>query len=229
MPSKKKPKARWGNRAARREDILAAGRWLLESEGYAGLSMRLVADRAEVSPGTLYTYFTDKEELFAALYTERLELLKRELLNDAFDSACSAEDVIVAFMERYFEVYALHGRAVDVWASASGSGAQAIESQHRLIAAATGVIAAVREAIARLEPGLATAAEMDLAVPFLWASLNGLAEHFCGSRHLMHPYSRAELTSFAARALLAGLRGIPPLAAAASDREAGQRSDNSEE
>jgi AcrR family transcriptional regulator len=228
MPSKK-PKARWGDRAARREDILAAGRWLLEREGYAGLSMRLVADRAGVSPGTLYTYFTDKEELFAALYTERLELLKRELLNGAFDSARSAEDVIVAFMERYFEVYALHGRAVDVWASVPGGGTQAIESQQRLIAAATEVIAVVREAIVRFEPGLTPAGEMDLAVPFMWASLNGLAEHFCGPRHLMHPYSRAELTSFAAHALVTGLRGLFPLAAAASNREAGQRSDNSEE
>jgi hypothetical protein len=103
-----------------------------------------------------------------------------------------------------------------------GSGAQAIESQQRLIAAATEVIATVREAIARFEPALATAGEMDLAVPFLWASLNGLAEHFCGPRHLMHPYSRAELTRFAARALVAGLRGLSPLAAAASDRETGQ-------
>jgi AcrR family transcriptional regulator len=219
MPSKKRPKARWGDRAARREDILAAGRWLLESEGYTGLSMRQVADRARVSPGTLYTYFTDKEELFSALYAERLELLKRELLDGAFDSAHSAEDVIVAFMERYFEVYALHGRAVDVWASVLGSGTQAIESQQRLIVAATEVIAAVREAIARFDPGFATTGEMDLAVPFVWAALNGLAEHFCGPRHLLHPYSRAELTSFAARALMAGLRGIPPPAAAASDSE----------
>ena len=223
MPSRSKPKTRWGDRVARREDILAAGRWLLEREGYAGLSMRVVADRAGVSPGTLYTYFTDQEELFAALYRERLELLGRELRGGAFASARSAEDVIVAFMERYVGVYALHGRAVDVWASLSGDSAQAIESQQRLIAAATGVIAAVREALARFEPGLAQVAEMDVAVPFVWASLNGLAEHFCGPRHLVHPYSRAELTSFAARALMAGLREALGSPTAANDWQAKQR------
>lgn len=222
MPSRRKPKARWGDRVARREDILAAGRSLLEREGYTGLSMRLVADRAGVSPGTLYTYFADKEELFAELYSERLELLEQELRHEVFASAHSAEDVIVAFMERYFEVYALHGRAVDVWAGVSADNARAIESQQRLIAAATRVIAAVREALARFEPSLIELAEMDLAVPFVWASLNGLAEHFCGPRHLLHPYSRAELTSFAARALMAGLRGALGLAPAARHGEARQ-------
>jgi AcrR family transcriptional regulator len=222
MRARGKPKTKWGDRAARREDILTAGRWLLEREGYSGLSMRVVADRAGVSPGTLYTYFANKEELFAALYSERLRLLERELRREAFAPAHSAEDVIVAFMERYFDVYALHGRAVDVWASAPADNPQTIESQQRLIAAATGVIAAVREALVRFEPEFTTAAGMDLAVPFIWASLNGLAEHFCGPRHLLHPYSRAELTGFAAHALMTGLRGALGLTTTAGVRESRQ-------
>ena len=201
-----KPTTKWGDRVARRGDILAAGRGVLERDGYAGLGMRAVADRAGVSPGTLYTYFASKEALFAALYTERLEALERELREEAFCGLQTAEDVIVAFMERWFPVYSLFGHQIDVWGSLAGDGVLPADAGQRLVAAAVSVIASVREALERFEPGLPEAAELGLAVPFVWSSLNGLAEHFRGPRHGLHPYSRDELTRFAARALVGGVR-----------------------
>lgn len=201
-----KPTTKWGDRVARRGDILAAGRGLLEREGYAALGMRAVADRAGVSPGTLYTYFASKEALFAALYTERLEELERELRKNAFGGLETSEDVIVAFMDRWFPVYSLFGHQIDVWGSLAGDGVLPPDVGQRLVAAAVAVMACVRDALVRLEPGLHDAAEMSLAVPFVWSSLNGLAEHFRGPRHGLHPYSRDELTRFTARALVGGVR-----------------------
>jgi AcrR family transcriptional regulator len=206
MPVRTRPKTKWGDRQGRLRDILAAGRLLLERDGYAGLSMRAVADLAGVSPGTVYTYVSGKEELFAVLYAERLELLDRELREEAFVSARSSEDVLVAFAERYFEVYEVFGREVDVWSSPSEDGPLPEHAAQRLLAAAGAAISTVRDALERFDPGLATAPDMDIAVPFLWASLNGLAEHFSGARQALHPYSRGQLTDFAARALIAGLR-----------------------
>src|SRR5436309_3086433 len=62
-----KSKSKWGDREARRRDILAAARALLERGGYERLSIRAVADRAGVSPGTVYTYFAGRESLWATL------------------------------------------------------------------------------------------------------------------------------------------------------------------
>ncbi|GAA2642050.1 putative transcriptional regulator, TetR family protein [Paractinoplanes durhamensis] len=47
--------------------ILAAAAQVLEERGYAGLSTNRVADRAEVSVGSLYRYFADKNELIEEL------------------------------------------------------------------------------------------------------------------------------------------------------------------
>lgn len=207
MPARAKPKTKWGDRQGRRRDILVAGRRLLERDGYAGLSMRAVADLAAVSPGTLYTYLSGKEELFAVLYAERLEQLERELREQAFVPARSGEEVLVALMERYFEVYAVFGREIDVWSSVVDGAPLPEEAAERVVAAGVAVISTVREAFERFDPDLARAPEMGLAVPVLWASLNGLAEHFAGARQALHPYSRAELTTFAARVLLTGVRG----------------------
>jgi AcrR family transcriptional regulator len=199
-------KTKWGDRQGRRRDILAAGRQLLERDGYTGLSMRAVADLAGVSPGTVYTYLSGKEELFAVLYAERLELLERELREQAFVPAHSGEDVLVALMERYFEVYAVFGREIDVWSRLSDVGPLPAEAAERVVGAGLAVISTVREALERFDPDFANAPQMELAVPLLWASLNGLAEHFSGQRQALHPYSRAELSTFTARVLLAGLR-----------------------
>lgn len=50
-----------------RERILADARQTLTDEGYRALSMRGLARRAGVAPGTLYNYFSSKDELVATI------------------------------------------------------------------------------------------------------------------------------------------------------------------
>src|SRR4051812_16119226 len=84
-PPSKRPKpakitkTQWGDGEGRRRDILAAARRLLERDGYEALNIRDVARGAGVSPGTVYTYFGSREQLFATLYAERLQALDAEL------------------------------------------------------------------------------------------------------------------------------------------------------
>jgi len=66
------PTAR-GDRAQRRIDILTAATDIMQEAGWEGLSMREIASRAGVSAGATYKWFTGKDEIFAELYTERLE------------------------------------------------------------------------------------------------------------------------------------------------------------
>ena len=72
-------KTRWGDREGRRRDILDAAREQMAEGGYLALNMRDLARRASVSPGTLYQYFSTKEEIFATLYAEAIEAHNAQL------------------------------------------------------------------------------------------------------------------------------------------------------
>jgi AcrR family transcriptional regulator len=50
--------------------VLAAARQAVEEDGIASLSMRRLAQRLDVWPMSIYTYFRDKEELLDALADE---------------------------------------------------------------------------------------------------------------------------------------------------------------
>ncbi len=62
-------------RKMRKNQILSAARELLAENGIAGTSMNQIAERAELSVGTLYIYFKNKEDLYASLQEEGLDLL----------------------------------------------------------------------------------------------------------------------------------------------------------
>jgi AcrR family transcriptional regulator len=71
MPSASKP--RWERRKdARPQELLAAALDLFVERGYAATRLDDVAARAGVSKGTLYLYFTNKEELFKAVVRENV-------------------------------------------------------------------------------------------------------------------------------------------------------------
>lgn len=59
----------------RKRQILAAARTLLFSEGLQGTSINKIAEKAELAIGTIYFYFRNKEEIFAALQQEGLSIL----------------------------------------------------------------------------------------------------------------------------------------------------------
>lgn len=59
----------------RRQSILRAAREALVEEGFYRITMDGIAERAEVSKGTVYLYFESKENLLAFLLLEGLEAL----------------------------------------------------------------------------------------------------------------------------------------------------------
>lgn len=66
-------KPRWERRKdARPQELLAAALDLFVERGYAATRLDDVAARAGVSKGTLYLYFTNKEELFKAVVRENV-------------------------------------------------------------------------------------------------------------------------------------------------------------
>jgi AcrR family transcriptional regulator len=202
-----KHKSKWGDREARRRDILDAARGLLEHDGYERLNIRDVADGAGVSPGTVYTYFGSREGLFAALYAERLERFHAEIA-PACASAETPQDVFRAIAGRYLDMYRVYGREVNLWvALLTRTAHDAVlpsDAAEPLVDAAMKVLGTVQAAIDRFAVGGSDEASR-LALPFLWATLTGLADHFTGERHQLYDYTWDEMADFAARVLVAGM------------------------
>ncbi|MFE3455769.1 TetR/AcrR family transcriptional regulator [Nonomuraea sp. NPDC059194] len=59
--------------------ILQAARELFASEGYEGVSMRKVAERAGCAPATIYSFFPGKRQLLHQIWEEVLQELMDEL------------------------------------------------------------------------------------------------------------------------------------------------------
>ncbi|OGR12732.1 MAG: hypothetical protein A2277_07560 [Desulfobacterales bacterium RIFOXYA12_FULL_46_15] len=64
----------------RRSQILDAARMLLFSTGIDSVSISRIAKKAELGVGTIYFYFKNKEEIFAALQEEGLSLLYSKII-----------------------------------------------------------------------------------------------------------------------------------------------------
>ena len=66
-------------KAALRQEILAAARELFAQEGYESVSMRKIAEKIEYSPTTIYLHFRDKHDLLYEICSDTFELLTKRL------------------------------------------------------------------------------------------------------------------------------------------------------
>ncbi len=68
-------------KAEMRKMILNAAMQLFVKDGYDGVSIRKIASKIEYSPGTIYTYFEDKDSIFYALHVEGFGMLYQKQLS----------------------------------------------------------------------------------------------------------------------------------------------------
>ena len=64
---------------SRRLQILEAAKKIFSSKGYNSATMEEIADAAELSPGTLYIYFKNKEELHTFLSIDMLKHIAEDV------------------------------------------------------------------------------------------------------------------------------------------------------
>jgi AcrR family transcriptional regulator len=98
-------KKRWERRKdARPQELLAAALDLFVERGYAATRLDDVAARAGVSKGTLYLYFTNKEELFKAVVRENVvpALGEAESIIEAYEGNTSDlfREIVLGWWER---------------------------------------------------------------------------------------------------------------------------------
>ena len=60
----------------RREEIVLAAEEVFFSKGFSGSTMDEIAEKAELSKGTLYLYFTSKDDLYMAVAQKAIRLLR---------------------------------------------------------------------------------------------------------------------------------------------------------
>jgi AcrR family transcriptional regulator len=192
-------RTKWGDRAARRDDIVRAGRSLLKENGLAALQMRDVARRADIALGTVYTYFPTKEALFAALYAERLD----QMLNDLtplLSSTTDLEELFVVVATSYRDVYAEFGKDLDVL-SVIGERSQVDRAtREQLAASSTRLLDEARKAVQS-----AGVSDIEVALGLLWSTVTGLADHFSSARHELLRNTWDETVRFAAHTIMRGL------------------------
>jgi AcrR family transcriptional regulator len=207
--------AKWGDRAGRRRDILAAARAQMAAHGYLGLNMRDIASGAGVSAGTLYSYFATKDEIFATLYAEAVEAHNERLVGLCAE-ASDLDAFLAELIGAQLEVHGPFGRYFSLWAELATTGetdedkAPAGPLPRELTASLRA--ATIRQgelitgALRRLVPGPRVPGEQRRRMAFVWSVLIGVADHLQSDRHLISEVAPDELVAYAARTVAAGLQ-----------------------
>ncbi len=89
----------------RRQQIMVAAKRVFSEKGFNKATMEDIAHEAELSPGTLYLYFKNKEELYASLSLRILQylLIRVEHVNN--EDVPGPEEKVKALMAAMFDVY----------------------------------------------------------------------------------------------------------------------------
>jgi len=88
----------------RRSQILEAAKTVFSSKGYNTATMEEIADAAELSPGTLYIYFKNKEELHTFLSIDILKYIADQVEMVA-QTNVSSEEKLDNIRDVFIDVY----------------------------------------------------------------------------------------------------------------------------
>ena len=90
----------------RREQITAAAKRVIFVKGLKKTTIKDIAEEAELSPGAIYLYYKNKEELYASLSIKPLRYLDVRLSDVASnDKGLVYEQRLAAFKEAMYDVY----------------------------------------------------------------------------------------------------------------------------
>ena len=107
------------NRGAAVEDrptqLIEIASRLFATHGYAGTSLRDIAQEAKITKAALYYHFPNKEALYEQIVVDNLQALI-DRVSDAIDQADSATEQVRAFMVTAADVFA---EAPDAWIAGS--------------------------------------------------------------------------------------------------------------
>lgn len=98
---------------ARRQAILDAARECFFRDGFENTTISQIADTVELSTGTLYLYFKNKEEIYVSILEEGLDILYA-LMKGAERPRASASEILEGYASAYYRFYIDYGQYFDI-------------------------------------------------------------------------------------------------------------------
>ena len=92
-------------RERRRQQIIVAAKRVFSEKGFSKTTMEDIAREAELSPGTLYLYFKNKDELYASLSLRILQYMNIRLEDVTKETDRNPEQKIESIKEALYDVY----------------------------------------------------------------------------------------------------------------------------
>ena len=89
----------------RRQQIMVAAKKVFTDKGFSKATMDDIANEAELSPGTIYLYFKNKEELYASLSLRILQYLQIKVEHVLNTPDLKPEQKLDAMMDAMYDVY----------------------------------------------------------------------------------------------------------------------------
>ncbi len=92
-------------RERRRQQIAIAAKKIFSAKGFNKTTMEDIAREAELSAGTLYLYYKNKNELFASLSLRVLKFMNMRLEKVTQDQDATPEQKVMALKSAFLDVY----------------------------------------------------------------------------------------------------------------------------
>src|SRR3954469_3986251 len=98
----RRPGRRESEAQATRDALISVALELFTKRGYAGVSMEEIVARAKVTRGALYHHFTDKRDLFRAVF-ERVEGELTERIGAQMEATDDSWELLLAGMRSFLD------------------------------------------------------------------------------------------------------------------------------
>jgi len=92
-------------RERRRQDILVAAKRVFSDKGFERSTIEDIAREAELSPGTLYLYFKNKDELYASLTVRVLQFMSVRLAHAIEEPGLNYDRKLANLIDAMFDIY----------------------------------------------------------------------------------------------------------------------------
>ncbi|MBW2219860.1 MAG: TetR/AcrR family transcriptional regulator [Deltaproteobacteria bacterium] len=196
--------------------ILRAAETLFAKKGYHQTSMEEIGDLAEVSAGTVYSYFKNKEDLLISLLKEG-GFYFRKMIGDAFQKADASIDGLKNAGIFFFQNFCIkHPEKVTIiFREAVGMSDKVESVRKKLFISMT---TDIKEALLRISEGLNTTYHSDLSAELLAVCIAGIYERIA-THYLIWGNRSKDLMNIAGEAILFTIGGVESLITAQKDNK----------
>ncbi|KAF0123380.1 MAG: TetR family transcriptional regulator [bacterium] len=96
------PERKEKEKIKRRKDILGAAKNSFSKKGFMNATIEEIAQESELSTGTIYLYFSGKEELYVSLIVETYDILIEEL-GEVLKQDVAPDELLVSIATTYYD------------------------------------------------------------------------------------------------------------------------------